>query len=224
MEAPILIVNFKTYSNATGEEAMALARIHDKVAKETGANIAIAVQPVDICAIASEVSIPVLGQHFDAVEEGPFTGHITPHSIKAAGAYGSLLNHAERKMEINEIQKSIDMARTLGLFSVVCADTVYTGNAITELDPDFVAVEPPELIGGDISVCTANPQLIKDAVKMIGTEKLIIGAGIKTKDDVASAISSGASGILLSSGITKAIDPEAKLRELVEGLNTSIKC
>ena len=108
--------------------------------------------------------------------------------------------------------------RSLGLFTLVCADTIYTGNAIAELNPDLVAVEPPDLIGGDVSVCEANPQIVYDAVEMIGKGKVLVGAGIKSRDDVASAIKCGASGVLLASGITKAMDPEKKLRELVDGL------
>jgi triosephosphate isomerase len=219
MKPPILIVNFKTYPNATGHKAMELALIHDKVARETGVSIAIAVQAVDVHRIAGKVGIPVLAQHFDPVEEGAYTGHITPQSLISAGAYGSILNHAEKKLELDDLQMSIDMARNLGFFTVVCADNVYSGNAIVELGPDLVAVEPPELIGGDISVCTANPQLILDAVKMIGKEKIIIGAGIKTKEDVESAIKLGASGVLISSGIAKSLEPETKLREFAEGLS-----
>lgn len=218
MDLPVIIVNFKTYPSATGKEALELAKIHDKVAKETGASIAIAVQPVDMKMITDQVSIPVLGQHFDAAEEGAFTGHITPHSLQKSGAYGSLLNHAERKLELDDLQKAIDMARSMGLFTVACADTIYTGNAIVELDPDLVAVEPPELIGGDVSVCKANPQIVVDAVEMIGKGKVLVGAGIKTKEDVASAVKCGASGVLLASGITKSLNPEEKLHELVEGL------
>ena len=218
MELPVLVVNFKTYPSASGQNALELARIHEKVAKDTGANIAIAVQATDLRMIADQVSIPVLGQHYDNAEEGAFTGHITPHSIKASGAYGSLLNHAERKMEIDDIQKAIDAGRSLGLFTLVCADTIYTGNAIAELNPDLVAVEPPDLIGGDVSVCEANPQIVYDAVEMIGKGKVLVGAGIKSRADVASAIKCGASGVLLASGITKALDPEKKLRELVDGL------
>lgn len=219
MKPPILIVNFKTYPNATGNKAMELALVHDKVARETGASIAIAVQAADVHRIAEKVKIPVLAQHFDPVEEGAFTGHITAQSLMSAGAHGSILNHAEKKLELDDLQKSINMARSMGFYTVVCADTVYSGNAIVELDPDLVAVEPPELIGGDISVCTANPQLILDAVKMIGKEKLIIGAGIKTKEDVETAIRLGASGVLIASGIAKSLEPEVKLREFVEGLS-----
>lgn len=218
MNLPAVIVNFKTYPTASGEKALELAKIHAKVAKEKNVSIAVAVQAVDLRMIINEVDIPVLAQHFDFAEQGSYTGHVTPYSLKAIGAYGSILNHSERRLSLDDIEESLDLARRLGLFTVVCADSAYTGSAVSKLDPNLVAVEPPELIGGDISVCTANPQLISDSVAMIGKDKVLVGAGVKTKEDVQMAIHHGASGVLLASGITKALDPEKVLAELVDGI------
>ncbi|MBU1953710.1 triose-phosphate isomerase [Patescibacteria group bacterium] len=217
MKNPQIIVNFKTYASGSGERALELAKIHEKVARETGVNIAIAVQAVDLRLIVNEVRIPVFAQHFDFAMEGAFTGHVTPHSLKAIGAFGSLLNHSEKRISLDDMEKSVDLARNLGLFTVVCAESVYAGKAAMDLDPNMIAVEPPELIGGDVSVCTAKPQVILDAVQMIGRDRVLIGAGIKSKEDVEMAVKHGAGGILVASGITKAHDPEAVLRELAEG-------
>lgn len=213
-----LIVNFKTYENATGDGALELARIHEKVAQETGVGIAIAVQAVDLKHIASEVNIPVLAQHFDFTREGVFTGHVTPQSLKAAGAYGSLLNHAEKRLDLDDIEESVDLARQLSFFTIVCADTPYTGKAVASLNPNMVAVEPPELIGGDVSVCTANPQIVTDSIAMIQGPKVVIGAGIKKKEDVAEAFRHGADAVLVASGVIRAAHPEEALRELVQGI------
>jgi len=218
MEKPQLIVNFKTYPHASGDKALELARIHEKVAKDTGVRIAIAVQAVDLRHIVNEVSIPVFAQHFDKAEEGAFTGHVTPHSLKAMGAVGSLLNHSEKRISLDDIEESVDLARNLGLFTLVCADTPYTGKAVSELDPDMVAIEPPELIGGDISICTAAPQVVKDAVAMIDPGKVVVGAGVKTQQDVSVALKNGADAVLVASGVTKSIDPEKVLRELAQGV------
>lgn len=223
MQLPIIIVNFKTYAGTVGDGALNLAKIHAKVARETGANIAVAVQAVDLRMVASEVDIPVFAQHFDYADEGPFTGHVTPYALKAAGVFGSLLNHSEKRLSLDDIEESLDMARRLGLFTVVCADTPYTGGALAKLDPDLVAVEPPELIGGDVSVCTANPQLVVDSVNMIGQGKVLVGAGVKTGHDVRAALRYGASGVLVASGITRALDPEKALHDLVYGLKEPYK-
>ncbi|MFA5830176.1 MAG: triose-phosphate isomerase [Candidatus Gracilibacteria bacterium] len=218
MKLPIIVVNFKTYEHASGKKALELAKIHQKVAEKTGVNFAIAVQPVDLRMITEAVNIPVFAQHFDPVELGAFTGHLSPHVLKDAGAFGSLLNHAERKLNLDVIEKSIEKARTLGFFTIVCADTAYAAKALSELDPDLIAVEPPELIGGDVSVCSAEPQVIIDAVNMIGKGKVLVGAGIKTKDDVLQSLRLGASGVLLASGVTKSMDPEKTLMDLAQGV------
>ena len=218
MKKPLIIVNFKTYSNATGDKALELAKIMEKVSKERKVTIAASVQAVDLRTISNAVEIPVLAQHFDLAGEGAFTGHIAAHSLQASGAFGSLLNHSEKRLSLDDIEESVDKARQLGLFSVVCADTVYTGKAVSELNPDLVAIEPPELIGGDISVCTAQPQLIKDAVMLMGNEKVVVGAGVKTGEDVKAAVSYGAVGVLVSSGVTKSMNPEEVLNDLVDGL------
>lgn len=219
MRLPAIVVNFKTYPSASGKNALVLAKIHQKVAQKTGASIVIAVQAVDLRMIADEVDIPVLAQHFDLAEQGAFTGHITPHSLKACGAFGSLLNHAEKTLSLETLEKSINLARTLGFYTLVCADSAYAGKAISELDPDMIAIEPPELIGGDVSVCKAEPQVIIDSVQMIGAGKVLVGAGIKTGEDVRASLKYGASGVLLASGVAKALDPEKTLVDLVSGLD-----
>lgn len=215
---PIIVVNFKTYEQATGKKALELAKIHQMVSQKTGVYFAIAVQPMDLQIIADTVDIPVLAQHFDPIDFGAYTGHLSPYALREAGAVGSLLNHAERKLPIESIEKALGMARSLGFFTIVCADTAYSGKAIAELDPDLVAIEPTELIGGDVSVVTANPQIITDAVTMIGKGKVLVGAGIKTRQDVRLSLQLGAAGILLASGVTKALDPEKALFELAQGV------
>jgi triosephosphate isomerase len=219
MLLPVIIVNFKTYPQGTGKQALELAKIHEKVAKKTGVSLAVAVQAVDLRMIAAEVDIPVFSQHFDVADPGAFTGHISASSLLAAGAFGTLLNHAEKKLQLDVLEKSIELARNLGLFTLVCADTAYAGKAISELDPDLVAIEPPELIGGDVSVSVAEPQLIQDAVAMIGKGKVIVGAGVKTGEDVRLSIKYGASGVLLASGVAKSLDPEKTLYDLISGLD-----
>lgn len=218
LNPPFLVVNFKTYPNATGQKALELAKIHQKVAKKTGVTIIVAPQALDLRMIKSELDLPIMAQHFDVAEQGAFTGHITPQSLKELGLHGSLLNHTERKLSLEALEKAINLARSLGLFTLVCADTAYAGKAIAELDPDLVAIEPPELIGGDISVATAEPQLIQDAVAMIGKGKVLVGAGIKTKEDVRIALQYGAAGVLVASGVTKSLDPESTLHDLVQGI------
>lgn len=218
MDLPTIIVNFKTYESATGQKALELAKIHEKVAQETGASIGVCVQPTDLKFIADVVSIPVFAQHIDPVSYGSSTGHIMPEAVKDAGAYGTLLNHAERQISMEVLEKSINRAKELGLKTVVCANTPEAGVEIAKLGPDLIAVEPPDLIGGDVSVSSAEPEIITKACELIGGDKLLVGAGVKTGEDVKTCIELGSSGVLLASGVTKAEDPEAVLKDLANGL------
>lgn len=215
---PVLITNFKTYQSATGIEALKLAKIHEEIAKEFKVNIAVSPQITDIWMIASEISIPVLAHHFDAVTHGQFTGHILPEALKMAGADGSLLNHAEKRIPFNQIVESLNRAREVGLFTVVCCRDLKEAKELAALKPDAVALEPPELIGGDISVSTASPEIIADAVKLVGDVPLIVGAGVKTGADISIALNLGAKGVLVASGVTKAADPRKVLTEFAMAL------
>lgn len=214
----MIITNFKTYESATGKAGLDLAKIHAEVAKETGADIKIAVQAMDLALICQNVGIPVLAQHVDPIGYGSHTGHILPESAKIAGARGSLLNHSEKRLERDILAASIKRAKEVGLLTVVCAKDPEEGASFLEFDPDLIAVEPPELIGGDISVSTAQPEIIENAAKLIGSDKLLVGAGVKNGEDVRIALKLGAKGVLLASGITKASDPKAVLMDLVGGL------
>lgn len=218
MKTPLILVNFKVYQEAHGENAIRLARIHEKVAKETGVSIALAVSALDVATVSAEVSLPVFVQHVDPYGFGAYTGYIIPQAVKQAGAYGTLLNHSEHRLSPEILKQSIDRAHSTGLFVVACAGTAEEGEMISAMGPDMVAVEPPDLIGGDISVSKAQPGIIEEAVRRIGRGKVLVGAGVKNGEDVRTAIALGASGVLLASGITKAVDPEKVLRDLISGL------
>lgn len=218
MELPVIIVNFKVYEQAVGERAVELAKIHEEVAKSTGASIAIAVNALDLAAVCDAVEIPVFAQHIDPVSFGSCTGHVSPDVVKAMGVFGTLLNHAECQLDAGVLEKSIGRAKEVGLFTVVCADTTEQAGKIAQFDPDLIAVEPPDLIGGDVSVSKANPEIISESVKVVPEGKLLVGAGVNNSEDVRIALSLGAKGVLLASAVTKASDPASVLQDLVGGL------
>lgn len=222
LKIPLIIVNFKAYETAIGKNAVKLAKICEKVAKETNTTIAVAVQPTDIYRVSQAVSIPVFAQHTDEVEPGSYTGSILAECVKENGAVGTLLNHSEKRLRLDVLEKSISRAKDIGLITVVCANDPTIGKAISTFNCDFVAVEPPELIGGEVSVSTAKPEVITDSVYKICNgvkcDRVVVGAGVRAREDVKKAIELGASGILLASGVTKAKNPEAVLRELVKGI------
>jgi len=213
---PIIIVNMKTYSQSVGQKAIELAKIAAKVAEKTGAEIILCPQLADL----KEVSkiIPSYGQHIDPIEPGAHTGHVLGESLKDAGATGVIINHSEDVVPIDDIKKGIERAKSLGLVTVVCAPTAVDAEEIAKLSPDYIAVEPPELIGGDISISTAKPELIEDTVEKVHKAnpniRVLCGAGVKNGKDVKKALELGAEGILVASGVVKAKDPEAALLDL----------
>lgn len=222
MRLPAIVINFKSYKQAIGENGLTLAKICEQVAKETGTSIIIAPQLVDLALICKEVDIPVFAQHIDNVDVGSCTGHTTAEAIKGAGAEGSLINHSEHRLKIADIDKLVQKCRRIGLETIVCTNNLKTSKACALLNPNFIAVEPPELIGGDISVTTANPEIVQGTVKEIKKinpeVKVLTGAGVKNGEDVKKAIELGTSGVLLASGVVKSDDPKEALLDLISGL------
>lgn len=222
IRTPIIIVNCKTYSEATGKKAIELAKVAENVSLETEVCIGLASQFVDIAPIAHTVSIPVFAQHIDPVKPGSSTGHILVESIKEAGAVGTLINHSERQLKLINIEVAIARARETGLVSVVCANNAVVSAAVAALKPDMIAVEPPELIGTGIPVSKAKPEVLTGAielVKRINPDVVVLcGAGITKGEDVAAALKLGTEGVLVASGIVKAKDPYKVLLEFAEAI------
>ncbi|NLU04297.1 MAG: triose-phosphate isomerase [Methanothermobacter sp.] len=218
-DTPIVILNFKTYLESTGERALELASICQDVADETCVNMAVAPQHMDLHRVSDAVEIPVLAQHIDAVDAGGHTGSILADCARDAGAAGTLINHSEKRMQLADIEWVISRMKELEMMSVVCTNNVMTTAAAAALGPDFVAVEPPELIGSGIPVSRAEPEVITgsvDAVKKVNPEvSVLCGAGISTGDDMKAAVDLGAEGVLLASGIILADSPRDALLDLV---------
>ncbi len=222
IRTPVIVVNFKTYPEASGENALSLTGVCSKVAAETGASIVVAPPLMDLALVARTIDIPVFAQHLDSVASGSTTGHVTVENAKASGATGTLVNHSERRLRLAEIHEIIDRCRHAGLTTIVCTNNTAVSKASAAMEPDFVAIEPPELIGGDVSVTTANPRIVSDtvgAIRHIGNEVgVLCGAGVKTGKDVSKALELGTDGVLLSSGVVKSKDPRGTLMDLIGGI------
>ncbi|MHA2027968.1 MAG: triose-phosphate isomerase [Candidatus Kariarchaeaceae archaeon] len=219
VDLPVLVINFKTYEEGRGAKGLQLAKLSESIAKEYSVDIVVVPQLVDMQSIASQVDIPVFSQHMDTKSPGSATGHIEVSALKEGGIQGTLLNHSERRLEISILEESVDLAGSHGLKSIVCAGTIALSRAVSSFNPWAVAMEPPELIGGDVSV-TTRPQAVKDAVAaVISVNPTIIpltGAGVKTADHLGTAIDLGSKGVLLASGIVKATEPKSVLEEMAK--------
>ncbi|MCI4371796.1 MAG: triose-phosphate isomerase [Thermoplasmata archaeon] len=223
MRLPAIVLNFKTYPEILGKKGWDLAKHFATVADDTGASIVLAPPTSDLAHVAKLVHIPVFSQHVDGVEPGQTTGWSPPETLLEAGAAGTLVNHSERKVAWEEMAMSIPRCQRIGLEVIACADDLAEAETLAKLSPEYIAIEPPELIGGEVSVTTAKPEVISGAVERIRAANpkvtVLCGAGVKTRKDVAKALDLGTSGVLLSSGVVKAKDPEKALRDLIRGLH-----
>jgi triosephosphate isomerase len=216
----MIIVNFKTYLESTGQKAIALAKQAEKASKETGACIVVAPQAADLHQIAESVEIPVFAQHIDPIKPGSSTGHVLAEAVKEAGAVGTLINHSERQLRLIDIDATIVLCREKGLISCVCANNPSVSAAVAALKPDITSMEPPELIGSGVSVSKAKPEIVTDTVQVVkkidSKMTILCGAGISTAEDVSIALKLGTQGVLVASGIVKAKDPYSVLRAFAE--------
>ncbi|MBI4053684.1 MAG: triose-phosphate isomerase [Candidatus Diapherotrites archaeon] len=218
---PCLFVNFKTYSESTGRNALALAKAAERVSLQSEHCVCVVPQAADLRLVSENVSIPVFCQHVDAIRPGAHTGQVLAEAVKEAGASGTVLNHAERKIDAPCLAESISIAKGSGLNVLACAETVERAGAIASLasKPDLIAFEPPELIGGNVSVSTAKPDLIAECVEAVSKHgiPLLVGAGVKSAEDVRVSMELGAKGIFVASGVIKVSSPEAAMLDLVSG-------
>lgn len=213
----MIIVNFKTYETATGEEARKLGEICRKARDETDKDIIVSPTAEDLLRL-DHVDIPVFSQHIDSADPGSHTGHTLVENVQDAGATGTLLNHSERRIPEKDIKNAVEKARKEGLTTIVCAQSPEECEKLSKYNPDYIAYEPPELIGGDTSVSEAQPEIIQRAVKSSGDVPTLTGAGIKDTEDVRKSIELGCEGILVASGIIKAEEPYEELIQLTKGL------
>jgi len=219
---PIIIVNLKTYEQGYGADGFDLCKIMEEISIEHNVNLAAAVSAIDLVDYSDNLKIPIFAQHIDGINYGSHTGSILPEAVRYSGAIGTLVNHAECQMNWEDIEATISRCRELGLLTVLCTADVEATKRGAALNPDMLAVEPPELIGGEISVSTAKPEVIRDSVSAVNQINpgipVLCGAGVKDKADVSKALSLGSQGILLASGVVKSSEPRKVLIDLIQGL------
>lgn len=189
--------------------------------RSSGIRGAIAPAAPDLGLLARELEMPVIAQHADPLEAGARTGFLVPEAIAAAGGRGSLVNHSEHPLPARLVGATFVRLRGLGLEAVLCARDVPHARQMARLRPNYLAVEPPELIGGPRSVSTARPEVVSgtvDAVRRLSPDTHVLcGAGIHDRTDVRRAFELGAEGILVSSAVARAERPGRAIRELLSG-------
>lgn len=220
IDPPFFEIGPKAY--LYGNEALKLAKEADRISKEFNVRIIFTPQYVDIPIIARETEhIFVFAQHMDSLEIGRGVGSVLPEAIKEAGAVGVLLNHSEKRMTLSEINRTIKRADSVGLATLVCADTPEEAVAIAHLGPNILLVESPELIGKENTkvsdrsyVCKVN-EMVKSVNPRI---QVLHSAGIFSGKDVYDIVMLGAEATGSTSGIIKAKYPYQVMEDMIQSM------
>ena len=203
-----------------GEEMLALAKVIDKTALKYDLDVIVTPQYTDIQLLAENTErILVFAQHMDYLTPGRGLGSVLPEAVKAAGAVGVMLNHAEKPLTMEEIEKTIARADEVGLGTIVCADTVEDVKKIAKMGPNLIVAEPTDLIGtGQTSDSNYVIETIK-TVNEINPEIMVLqGAGISNGQDVYNTIKLGAQATGTTSGIMKSDRPYEMVEEMLFNL------
>jgi triosephosphate isomerase len=215
----MIFVNFKTYQESTGENALFLLKKLEEVVMQTGVSIIPIVQALDIKESRFFSQLPIWVQHIDPVTYGAHTGSILAEAVAADGATGTILNHSEHKFaSFEELTAAVTDAKKNNLETLIFASDVEEVKKVAALAPDYIGYEPPELIGSkDTSVAKAKPDVIEQVVEAVPHIPIIVGAGVKDQNDVRVSLELGAKGVALASGVILAPDQKAVLMDLAKG-------
>ena len=211
----MILVNFKLYKETFGDGALKLAEICQKVSKKSGVEIIPVVSALDAVRIKEKLKMKVYVQAVDEVDEGAKTGFISPFQTSELKIDGTLINHSEHRIKAGTIKKMLKNWPK-GFKSVLCISSFGQAEGWAKnIKADIIAYEPKELIGSkDKSVATEKPEIIKKIVEKYPKIPILVGAGIHSKEDVVVSLKLGAKGILISSFIVKAKNPEKELLEI----------
>ena len=217
----MFIINCKNYEEIAGEKIIKLAKIAEKISKKYKIKIAIA-PPHHLIPLITKFEIIVLAQHLDDKKIGSTTGFMIPEIIKKSKIDGSIINHSEHRITEKEIKNLVKRLKKLKLKTIVCVKNVNEVKKYAKINPTFIAIEPPELIGTGRAISTEKPQLITNSINALqsakNSTKLLCGAGIVSAEDVHRAMELGSKGILVASGVIKAKNWENILSDFSRGL------
>ena len=202
-----------------GETLLNMAKGLEKLAIKYNVDVVLDIPDTEIYNIAHNVDtkrVHVYSQHMDSIPIGRGMGRTLPEALKAAGAVGVMLNHAEHKLSIEEIEKAIKRADEVGLATMVCADSIEEVKAIAKLAPNILVAEPTELIGTGKPADKAYVDEVIRVIREINPDiKPFPSAGISKGEDCYNIIKAGSSASGCSSVIAKAAEPLKLAEEMI---------
>ena len=218
LKPPFFEIGPKNY--LFGDQILDLARIADEAAAKYDVRVIYTTPYADIRRVAENVkNLKVFAPHMDDIPVGRGLACVLGESLKAAGAVGVMLNHAERPLPSSTLVRTLNRARELGLMSIVCADSMAETRAVAQMHPDLMITEPTELIGTGQAADLSYVKTSVDAITAIDPNiGILVGGGISNGNDVYNTIMAGADATGSSSGIVKAADPGAMVHEMLAAL------
>jgi triosephosphate isomerase len=157
----------------------------------------------------------------DPIRIGRGNGSVLPEALKAAGAKGTMLNHAEKPLLPDVLEETILRADEVGLATLVCAGDLREVERVSRLSPNIIIAESPDLIGAGST--SAEDRLSIPAINQLvhgispGT-RVLHAAGISNGKDVFDIIADGAEATGSTSGVLKAPDPFSMLEEMISNV------
>ncbi|MBU1111311.1 MAG: triose-phosphate isomerase [archaeon] len=215
---PLIVINFKTYREASGDNALKLAANIRKV-RRSKYQIVMVPPMLTVREIAKKNTHKVFAQYVSPYTYGSHTGSIMLEELKNSGVTGTLLNHSEKKLPFKVLTETIELCKKSKITTIVCASTINEAKKVANLKPNYIAYEPKALIGGDISVTEADPDIIIKVIKAVKSvnrnTKVLVGAGVHSKEDLGHALLLGAHGVLIGHAVAKAKNPKRFLTEML---------
>ena len=224
IQPPIFVVNFKSY--IWGINAIEFVRKMEKISQESNVYLCAIPQIIDIYRIANDTKIHIYSPHVDSSTPGRGTARILPEAVMEAGADGVLLNHAEKRLPLDIISKTIERVRKVGLISMVASRSPEEAEKIAAFGPEVLIAEPPHRIGTLKSVGRDKEfviQSVKKVKKVDPSIAVVCGGGVSSGRDVLELLKLGVEGTGASRAIFEAKDSVRKLREMIEELENGWK-
>ena len=218
IEPPFFEIGPKAYMY--GDDMVALAKVIDAAARQYDVRVIVTPQHMDIYRVARETeNILVFAQHMDPLPIGRGIGSVLPEAVKAAGAVGVMLNHTEKPLTLAELRACIKRAEGIGLYTIVCADSIAEARAVAQFVPDIIVCEPGELIGTGRTSGDAYVKVTNETIRAVNPNiQVLQAAGISSGKDVYAVIRAGAEATGTTSGIMKAANKEAMIYEMLGAL------
>lgn len=221
IKPPFFEIGPKSY--LFGDDVLDLALSADQASIKYDVDIIFTAPLIEIRRIADITKkIHVFAPHMDPIVPGRGLAEVLPESLRDAGATGVMLNHNEKPLTMDVLERTIERAKEVGLATIVCSNTVAQAAAIAHLGPDIIVAEPSELIGTGQTSDDAYMNQTTSLIKSINPAILVLqGAGISSGEDVYRVILAGADATGSSSGIVKATDRAAMIDEMISSVRSA---